>query len=165
VSATPTARVAIEQFDFSRKRPLFGFGNGWHEQEYNPATGLRWRWVSQRGELRIADARALVLHLEGESPRKYFPRPSRLVVREGNTLLHEATLSSDFALDIHIPAGRIPAERIPAGPIPAGPLSPVDRIISLETDQEFVPAEQRRRTQDRRHLGLRMFKVRLAPAS
>jgi hypothetical protein len=147
VTATPSIHVAIEQFDFSRERPLFGYGEGWHEQEYNPATGQRWRWLGGRGELRIADPRALVLHLEGESPRNYFSRPSRLVVLEGRTQLYDALLSSDFSLDISIPA------------------SPADRIIAIETDQEFVPAEQSRRTQDRRRLGLRMFKVGLAPAS
>ena len=51
------ARVAIEQFDASATRPLVGFGDGWHEQEFNPRTGLRWRWLSERGELRRREAR------------------------------------------------------------------------------------------------------------
>src|SRR5881397_391266 len=39
VTTTPGARVAIEQFDASATRTVFGFGEGWHEQEFNPRTG------------------------------------------------------------------------------------------------------------------------------
>ena len=53
----PAARVAVEQFDASSTRPLFGFGDGWHEQEFNPRTGLRWRWLSQRGAVHVTPRR------------------------------------------------------------------------------------------------------------
>ena len=53
VTATPPARVAVEQFDVSSARPVVGYGDGWHEQELNPRTGLRWRWLSEQGELRL----------------------------------------------------------------------------------------------------------------
>ena len=73
VEATGGGRVAVEQFDASASRPIFGFGDGWHEQEFNPRTGMRWRWLSARGELKVGgaamDLRRLTLHLEGESPR------------------------------------------------------------------------------------------------
>ena len=39
VTATPPARVAVEQFDVSSARPVVGYGDGWHEQEFNPRTG------------------------------------------------------------------------------------------------------------------------------
>jgi hypothetical protein len=54
VGASPVSRIAIEQFDASAARPLVGFGDGWHEQEFNPRTGARWRWLSERGELQPA---------------------------------------------------------------------------------------------------------------
>ena len=92
VTSTPPSRVAIEQFDASTSRPLTGFGDGWYEPELNPDTGRRWRWMSERGELKvITDPRPIrshavplaplgpiSLHIEGESPRKYFSRPSHL---------------------------------------------------------------------------------------
>ena len=82
----------------------------------------------------------LTLHLEGESPRTYFSRGSRLVVRSVDRVLFDSTLTSDFSLDIPIPS--------------AG-----DSIV-VETDQIWVPAERGwRRNADRRHLGLRIFKV------
>ncbi len=142
VTATAGARVAVEQFDVSAARPILGFGDGWHEQELNPRTGLRWRWLSGRGELRIrAPAGPLTLHLEGESPRTYFPRGSRLIIRSGDRVAFDEVLSSDFSRDIPIAD-------------PAG-------AIGLETDQTYVPAETSARTQDRRRLGLRLFSVRV----
>lgn len=150
IRTTPPSRTAIEQFDASSERPVFGFGAGWQEPEFNPQNGLRWRWLSERGELRVrapAAASALTLHLEGESPQKYFSQGSRLVVRaEGQTVI-DRVLTSDFAVD---------------APIPLPPGSHRDVTMTLETNQVFVPAEHSwRRTSDRRHLGLRFFKVQL----
>jgi hypothetical protein len=153
IATTPPAPVAIEQFDVSANRILAGFGDGWHEQEFNPVTGLRWRWLSERGELKVAGSLVAVppgaqrigpapnvtLHLAGESPRKYFSRGSRLVVRAADRVVYDHVLESDFSIDI--PIGEAPPS------------------IVLETDQIYVPADRSRRTQDRRHLGLRIFKV------
>jgi hypothetical protein len=166
IQSTPPARVAIEQFDASATRALFGYGDGWHEAEFNPDTGRRWRWLSERGELQYhvgpASAR-LRLHLEGESPLTYFPRGSRLIVRAGGAggtqspgdpgrnVVFDRILSADFSVDVAVPG--------------AGP-SGGDRTITLETDQVFVPAERNwRRSDDRRHLGLRIFRCEFVPAS
>jgi hypothetical protein len=159
VTTTAGARVAIEQFDASSTRPLLGFGDGWHEQEFNPRTGLRWRWLSERGELKLRPRPVaipagaiplrttgqLTLRLEGESPRRYFSRASRLVIRSRDQVVVDRILSDDFSLDVPI-------------------ADPGDTIV-LETDQIYVPADRSRRTQDRRHLGLRIFKCELRPAS
>jgi len=145
VRTLPPSRVAIEQFDASASRPLFGFGDGWHEPEYNPQTGLRWRWLSEKGELKVRSPKpAIHLHLEGESPRKYFSRGSRLIVRAGPRVVFDQTRSDDFALDIAIPD--------------------VPDRITLETDQFFTPAGRSRpwrKSGDLRHLGLRIFKCEL----
>ena len=146
ISATPPASVAIEQFDASARRPLVGFGAGWQEQEFNPATGARWRWLSEHGELQLVPrGTSVTLHLEGESPRRYFSRGSRLVVRSRDRALFDRVLDDDFSIDVPIEV------RAGAAPEP----------IVLETDQIYVPAERSRRTQDRRHLGLRIFKCEL----
>ena len=140
IETTPPAPVAIEQFDASSTRALIGFGGGWHEQEYDPPSGLRWRWLSERGELRIQSPgpQTVHLHLAGESPRAYFSRGSHLIVRAGARMLIDQTLSSDFSLDATI--------ALLAG----------EQTITLETDQVFSPADRSSRSQDRRHLGLRI---------
>jgi hypothetical protein len=144
VTTTPPARVAVEQFDVSATRPVVGYGDGWHEQEFNPRTGRRWRWLSERGELRWrAPTPRLTLHLEGESPLTYFPRGSRLVVRSGDRVLFDEPLSADFSLNIPIDGAETP--------------------IVLETNQVFAPADRSRRSADRRYLGLRIFKCELRP--
>jgi hypothetical protein len=145
------SRVAIEQFDVSSDRPVFGFGEGWYEQEYNPASGLRWRWLSGRGEIRFraSPGGALVLHLEGESPLRYYRRPSRLLIRVGERAVREETLSADFSFDTVIPPELISSD--------VG-------AITFDTDQVHVPAERSWRTRDRRSLGLRIFKCQLRTA-
>jgi hypothetical protein len=152
--ATSGSRVAIEQFDTSATRALTGFGEGWHEQELDPRSGVRWRWLSERGELEVVpnvklravdwvDDEPLMLHLEGESSRKYFSRDSVLTVRSGDQRLLTMPITEDFSVDI-------PITRLP---------------IVLETDQVFSPADRSRRSADRRHLGLRIFKAEVRKAS
>jgi hypothetical protein len=141
VEGTMGARVGLEQFDASAVRPLVGFGDGWHEQELNPRTGARWRWLSERGELQVrAPGAGLSLHIEGESPRKYFGRGSHFVIRSSGRVALDRVLNDDFAFDVPLAAGE---------------------TVVLETDQIYVPAERSRRTQDRRHLGLRIFKCEI----
>jgi len=159
IAASAGSRVAIEQFDASALRPIAGFGEGWQEQEFNPRTGLRWRWLSERGELRARmpfkelppDRReypAALLHLEGESPLTYFSHGSTLTVRVGPRVVLTRLLNADFSLDVPLDD---PLETAP---------------IVLETDQVFSPADRGwRKSADRRHLGLRIFKaeIRVAP--
>ena len=67
-------------------------------------------------------------------------------------------LSSDFSLDVDIPASD---PRAHAGSMPRD--SEPD-VVTLETDQVFQPADRDRRSADRRHLGLRILKCELRPA-
>src|SRR4029077_4469943 len=98
VASDVGARVAVEQFDASARRPLLGFGEGWQEPELNPSTGLRWRWLSERGARSArSPAAGVTLHLEGESPRTYFSRASHLVVRSGGRVVFDESLSADFS--------------------------------------------------------------------
>jgi hypothetical protein len=152
IAVAPLTRVAVEQFDASGTRTIFGYGDGWQEPEYNPTTGLRWRWMSERGELRVVRTRhgkssdPLMLHIEGESPLKYFSRPSRLVVRAAGRVLLDRSLDDNFSVDF--------------------PLPDAD-TVTLETDQFFSPADRSRpwrRSGDRRHLGLRIFKCEIRQA-
>src|SRR5262249_16236514 len=144
IATVPPAPVAIEQFDVSNSRTLIGYGDGWHEQEFNPVTGARWHWLSERGELKLSGAvqrPPVTLHVEGESPRKYFSRGSRLVVRSRDRLVFDRVLGHDFSVDVPI-------------------AEPTDSIV-LETDQIYVPADRSRRTQDRRPLGFRIYTCEL----
>jgi hypothetical protein len=156
VETSAGSRVAIEQFDASAERSLIGFGDGWHEPELDPRTGAQWRWLSERGELhlwmpvtRLAPDRLeypnVTLHLQGESPLTYFKGPSTLTVRSAGRVMLTRVLNADFVIDLPIADPRLP--------------------IVLETDQAFSPEDRSRRSADRRHLGLRIFRVWLTKAS
>jgi len=146
VSSVPQARIAIEQFDFApASRAVVGFGDGWHERELDGTTGRQWRWLSERGELTyVAVGGRWNLHIEGESPLRYYRQPSRLAIKAGERVLRDVTVAGDFSLDVELPPAALPS------------------TVSIETDQTHVPAESGwRRSGDRRRLGLRIFACEL----
>lgn len=143
-----TNEVAIEQFDVQTPdRTIFGFGDGWHELEYNPRTGRLWRWTSERAVLRVmSPRRALTLRLEGAFETS--ARSAHVTVRAGERVLSASDVPKQFTLDVAIPPDVVVADG--------------ETLITLETDQWYIPAETNwRPTQDRRHLGLRVFELTL----
>ena len=141
------AAVVVEQFDAQSARGVFGFGDGWHEMEYNPATGESWRWISERGVIRArAGHRALTLRVEGET--ESFWRATNVSVRVGERAIARWTVRNQFAVQAQIPADVLAND---------------ETAIVIESDRFFVPAERSRRTQDRRHLALRVDRGALTP--
>jgi hypothetical protein len=140
-AAIPTA---IEQFDLQNLDTLmWGFDAGWNEAEYSPALGL-WRWTSDRSTLRlVGPPRAVRLILPIENPLRYFDRAPRVRVLAG-----ERELSSTTVAETRVWTVDVPDEAVAA----AGGL------ITIETDETFVPAE-RGGPPDFRRLGLRIFGV------
>jgi hypothetical protein len=146
--AASQPRVVVEQFDAQSARGVFGFGDGWHEMEYNPTTGESWRWISERGViLARAGHGALTLRVEGETGSIW--RATNISVRVGARTLARWTVRSQFAVQAQIPADVLEND---------------ETAIVIESDRYFVPAERSRRTQDRRHLALRVIEVALTPA-
>jgi hypothetical protein len=143
-------RMAIEQFDVqSRGRVVFGFGEGWHEHEYNPSTGSEWRWTSDRATLRIrADGLPIALTLRGET--ELFATTSHVVIRAGDRILAREAVRRTVSLSIGIPADMV---------------SRRETLVTIETDHSRVPAERSWRSRDRRRLGLRVYECRVTPVS
>lgn len=143
--------VAIEQFDVqSADRLVFGFGDGWHEREYNPTTGRQWHWTSDRATLRVHGVhRPLVLRLVGDPPSVMFSKPSLVKISAGGHEVASETLFARFDLQVRIPAELVADD---------------DSTITIETDQVVVPGEQNPRSPDRRRLGLQVFECDLRPA-
>ena len=140
--------VAIEQFDTqSADRVVFGFGDGWHELEYDPTRGQLWRWMSERGVVRVrGTGGAHALYLQGVT--EGFSRPSMVRVRVGERILAQESVGSSFDLRVVIPPELLPA---------------AETLITIETDQFYVPAERNSGTEDRRHLALKLLQCRLEP--
>jgi hypothetical protein len=149
VVSADSDHVALEQFDAQPAgNVVFGFGEGWHEHEYDPSTGQMWRWTSDRSAIRVrAGGMPLSLRIHGESE---VGRDVNLTVRAGGMVVVSQAVGSAFDVD---------------GTIPAAALGSGENVITIETDGSFVPAEIRWRTQDQRRLGLKILKFSLGPAS
>jgi hypothetical protein len=141
--------VAIEQFDArSAGEPVFGFGDGWYEHEYNPATGLDWRWASDRAVLRVRpEGRALVLTLRGELEEA---KSSHLVVKAGERVVGEFDVEREFTRTLVMPANA---------------LAQPEATVTIESSAWYIPAETRWRSSDYRRLALKLFECRLSPVS
>jgi hypothetical protein len=142
----PTPTVAVRQFDIQPAGTLIvGFGEGWHEAEHDPASGLSWRWTSERAILRVAPVGGIRLTLRGESPLRYFDAAPRLRVtaagRDIATLQPDAR--TDFTWTVRVPAAAV---------------ADANGTIAIETDRVYLPG-QAEGTGDTRRLGLRLFEV------
>ena len=134
--------MAIRQFDAHRESgSMLAFGRGWFEDEYDPATGLRWRWSSDRSDLFVVAGAGTTLVLRGESPLKYFDEAPIVRVTTGATTLGEYRPDADFAW-------RIP---IPRGTVPSG-----GGAVTVSLDRVYLPGAAEG-TSDTRRLGLRIF--------
>lgn len=146
----PTPQVAIRQFDIQPADTLiYGFGEGWHEAEYDNASGLLWRWTSGRSVLRLSPPRDVVLRIRGESPLKYFGEVPTVRVRAGDRIVGELHPSADFEWSVRLPADAIRT---------------ADGAIAIETDRIYLPGRAEG-TADARELGLRLFDIAVDPVT
>ena len=138
------ARVDLEQFDLQPKGvPMFAFEGGWHEPEYDPATGRSWRWLSQRGELWVRPTGDdVTLRFAAESPLRYFDAAPRLRLSAGGRELARLSPSDDFTWDVTIPAATL--------------ASSAGRVV-VESDRSFVPGDGS--GADQRNLAIRVYRV------
>jgi hypothetical protein len=121
--------------------------SGWNESEYSDQLQRRWRWTTARAETFVNSAgRDLTLTIAGESPLRYFDTAPRVTIRAGTQVLATAQPSSDFDMSVKIPAAALAAS---------------DGMLTIETDQSFVPHERSSSSPDRRTLGLRIFKFEI----
>ena len=141
------SETAIEQFDLQSNGALmWGYDDGWHEAESNPALGM-WRWTSDRATLRIINATAPVaITLAVESPRRYFEDLPTVRMRAGDRVIGETTFEQ------HGPWRMV---------VPVDALQQSNGRVTIETNRTFVPADMSGEP-DQRRLGLRVFGVNVA---
>jgi hypothetical protein len=139
----PDRPVSLEQFDAQRPGvPMFAFGPGWQEPEFNRDLGRGWRWMSERSELWVRPiGLPVTLRVAGESPLRYFDAPPRIRVVVGDRELAAFEPAADFDEPIELPADLLKAAS--------------GRVV-LESSRFFVPGGQ---GGDQRHLALRVFSV------
>jgi hypothetical protein len=147
--ASDSPELAIEQFDAQPAgRVIYGFGEGWNETEYNPRTGVLWRWSSDKATLRVrAEGHALALTLRGEIEEA---SSSHVTVRAGDKVAAEFDVGRSFTRTVMISRDL---------------LSLPESLLTVESGHYYVPAETKWRSQDRRKLGLKLFDCSLSPTS
>lgn len=140
-------RVRLTQLMVASPQTVFHVEHaGWNEVEYNDQMQRRWRWTTARAETFVnAAGRDLALTIAGESPLRYFDTAPHVTIRAGNQVLATAEVSSDFELNVKVPAAALAAS---------------DGMLTIETDQSFVPHD-RSGSPDRRTLGLRIFDFKI----
>lgn len=149
-TGTGRAEVAIRQFDAQSADDLvYGFGAGWHEQEYDNATGALWRWTSEASVLRVkGPPQPVRISMRGESPLNYFDSAPRLTVTAGARVLGELRPADDFEWSITVPADAWAAS---------------GGAISINIDRVYLPGPAEG-TSDERHLGVRLYDIRVDPS-
>jgi hypothetical protein len=142
-------QLAVEQFDAQpQDRLIYGFGDGWNEQEYNPSTGVLWRWSTARSTIRARPAgHGLALTLRGEIEAA---STSTVTVKVGDATAATFEVGKTFSRTVLIPRNL---------------LTRAEAAIVIESSAHYVPAETRWRSQDRRTLGLKLFECSLSPLS
>jgi hypothetical protein len=143
------ALAAVRQFDLQPSdRVIYGFAEGWHEEELDPMSGRRWRWTSERAIIRTMGATGDVrVTLKGESPLRYFDAPPLVRVTAAAQVLAQFQPDADFHWTITVRAADL------------------DRsggAIAIETDRVYLPGPAEG-TADDRHLGLRVYETRVHP--
>jgi hypothetical protein len=136
-------KTSVEQFDVqSVDHLVFGFGEGWFEQEYDPAALRLWRWTAPTAALRIHHGGCdLTLRVTGHAPVNLLGSAAKVAIRAGDSVLGRVTVSRDFELRARVPADAL------------------DRsggLLTIESDRSFVP-EAALGNGDRRRLALRVF--------
>jgi hypothetical protein len=145
------APVAIRQFDIQpAAQMIYGYGEGWHEDEFTVETGLKWRWTSERSVVRIkSPSQPVQLALRGESPLRYLNAPPTVKVTAGGATIAQFQPDADFDWSVTVPAEA---------------LARSGGAVAIETDRVYLPGPAEG-TADTRHLGLRIFDLRVTPVS
>jgi hypothetical protein len=145
-----TSPIAIQRFDIQPvSRAIFGFGPGWHDEELDVATGLRWRWTSDSAILRVRAQHAPIrVRLRGESPLKYFDVSPTLTLSAGGLVVKRLQPTEDWLWDVEVPADAMAA---------------ANGDLVLRTSHVFIPSKISR-SPDTRRLGLRVFAIDIETA-
>jgi hypothetical protein len=122
---------------------MFAYDSGWNEPEYQPATGLSWRWMSGRGALWVRPVgRDVTLVISAESPLRYFDDSPTLRLSIGDEEISRLSPADDFTWTVTLPGEKLAA---------------ADGRVVIESDQSFVPGGPS--GGDRRNLAIRVYRI------
>ena len=127
---------------------IYGFGEGWHEAEYDNATGVSWRWTSGRSVLRVSPPRRRHPHAGGVAA-EVFQGSADSKDQGRRPIVEELRPDADFEWAV-----KVSADAIRNG----------EGAIEIETDRIYLPG-QVEGTSDARQLGLRLYEITVNPVT
>jgi hypothetical protein len=141
-SARPLAPVAIRQFDVQPvARAIVGYGEGWHDEEYDAGSGTRWRWTSDRAVVHVRAVTGVRVRVRGDSPLRDFSAPPTVTISAGGREVARLEPRDRWTCDAIVAADLLAAS---------------NGEVVIATSQVFTPSEIRG-SPDTRRLGLRIF--------
>ena len=128
------------------------YQDGWHDDEFSPATGERWRWTGERAGLSFRNPRAnAMLYLEFDGRADLFEPPQQVNIRIGDHIVFETDVTA-------------PDRELYEIPLRADELGQEETVtLVLEVDRTFVPANSPGGPGDDRALGVRVFYAFIEP--
>ncbi|MBP8273474.1 MAG: DUF2723 domain-containing protein [Acidobacteria bacterium] len=141
----PAAPVLLDQFDAApSSSPMWGFGDGFMEPEFDPGTRRLWRWSSGLSTLRVPPrGRPITVKVVGQTPKRASGQPPQVTVRVGPVVIDTFQSSGDFERELVIPDDALRAS---------------DGHVTFESTATFVP-DATLGNGDRRELAFKVFRV------
>jgi hypothetical protein len=128
------------------------YQDGWHRDEFDPATDEHWRWTGQTADVSFRNPESdAVLYIELEGRPELFSAPQEVVLNLNGENVYTISLDS-------------PEPQFHEVPLTAEHLGDTDTVtLDLQIDKTFVPAAVLEANDDRRTLGVRVFYLFLEP--
>ncbi len=151
IDGAATPAVGLEYFDAAPSDAvIWGYAEGWHEPEQNPALGTFWRWMQREANLLVeAPSGPLTLRIAGEAPLAELGGAAVLRVLMNGVEVARRSLVRNFDETFTIDASARRGSH--------------DRV-TLAVDRDFSPSEIEG-SPDRRRLSLRVASVTLGRAA
>jgi len=144
------APASVEQFDLQPVgNVMYGYEHGLARRRARPPHRADVALGERCAAVRIWNGgRDVHVRIDAESPLRYFCDRTHNCGARG-CLRHKACVASRrFTIEVDVPAAL---------------LAQAGGIVTLATDEVFVPAERVRGSTDRRRLGLRVYDVAVTP--
>ncbi|HEX5109483.1 MAG TPA: hypothetical protein VFV95_13595 [Vicinamibacterales bacterium] len=150
-AAASMPRVHLTQFELQPPdRTFWVYGHGWHDLEIDVASGQEWRWTSERAEVAVHTAgRDVEMQIVADVPIADLDGAPVVTIGAAGVTLRTLHPRGRFTDTVRVPA------------------DVVDRaggVLVMATDRTLVP-DERTGSGDRRHLGVRVYELRLNPVA
>lgn len=156
LTGDPLGRLAYHGMTISlepqSESSLIMYQDGWHRDEFDPATDEHWRWTGKTANVRFRNPGSdAVFYVELEGRPELFAAPQEVVLNLHGESVYTISLGT-------------PEPQFHEVPLTAEQLGGAETVtLDLRIDKTFVPAAVLDANDDLRTLGVRVFYLFLEP--